>query len=416
MFDRDKWAEVFQVLGKNPLRTIATAFGVVWGIMMLIIMIGSGNGLQNGVQGNMQRVTNHMSVWSQTTTKAYGGFNRGRRFSLDISDIDYLKQNIPEMDIITPRGQMGGYRGSENVVRGIKTGAYTVHGDTPDFIKIESKLITQGRFLNWGDLEAVRKVCVIGETVYRELFEKGEDPIGEYIEIGGVNMQVIGMYKSQLMGEAAEEDTKTIYIPVTVWQKIANSGSSIGWMSMTTKPGYSVAEMEEKVLAALRKRHKIHPEDTRALGSYNAERRFNEMNAVFGGIRTLSWFVGVLTLFAGIVGVSNIMLVIIKERTREIGVRKAMGATPFAIVSQVLLESLFLSAIAGFVGVIFGVWLLELVSLYTTSDSGSFKNPGVDINVIIGALAVLIVSGLFAGLIPAIRAVSIKPVDALRAE
>jgi putative ABC transport system permease protein len=416
MFDRDKWAEVFQVLGKNPFRTVATAFGVVWGIMMLIIMIGSSNGLQNGIASNSTRVTNHMSVWSQSTTKAYAGFNRGRRFELNLDDIEYLKQTVPEMDVVAPRGQLGGYQGSANVVRERKTGAYTVHGDTPNFVKIEPKDITKGRFLNWGDLENVRKVCVIGETVYRELFEKGEEPIGEYIEVAGVTMQVVGVYETQLMGEAADEDTKTIYIPITVWQKIANSGSYIGWMSMTSKDGYSVAEMEEKVKAALKVRHKIHPEDTRALGSYNAERQYLQMNAVFDGIRALSWFVGILTLFAGIVGVSNIMLVIIKERTREIGVRKAVGATPYSIVSQVLLESLFLSAIAGFIGIILGVWLLELVNLYTTGSAGSFRNPSVDIEVILAALVVLIISGVFAGLIPAIRAVSIKPVEALRAE
>ncbi len=417
MFDRDKWMEVFQVLGKNPFRTAATAFGVMWGIMMLIIMMGSGNGLENGVKANFNAVTNSMALWTQTTTKPYAGFKQGRRFDMRSSDVDYLLQNVPEIAILSPRNSLGGYRGSNNVTRGIKTGVFSIFGDTPDYNRIEPRPLEAGRFLNWNDLENNRKVCVIGTRVYSELYDKGEEPIGTYIQVQGVNFMVVGMYRSTLSGEAAQEDTKNIFVPFTTFQKAFNYGDVVGWMSIVSKDDVPVSVMEEKIVEKLKVRHKIHPDDDRAFGHWNAEKSFNEMNGVFIGIRVLSWFVGVLTLLAGIIGVSNIMLVIIKERTKELGVRKALGATPYTIVSQILLESLFLSAIAGFVGVILGVWLLEGVNaMLAGSETGNFKNPGVDFKVVFYALVILIISGTLAGLMPAIRAVRISPVEALRDE
>jgi len=416
MFDRDKWAEVIQVLSKNPFRTAATAFGVMWGIMMLIVMMGSGKGLENGVTANFNRVTNCMFIWTQATTKAYAGFKEGRRFNLRSGDVEYLKNNVPEIGILSPRNQLGGYRGENNVTRGILTGSFSVFGDTPDYIKIEPRPIVKGRFINWSDLDDLRKVCVIGERVYQELFEKGEEPIGEYIKISGVNFQVIGVYESSYSGERAEEDTKSIFVPFTTFQKAFNYGDIVGWMSITSKEDVPVSVMEEKIIENLKSRHKVHPEDNRAFGHFNLEEEFNQMKGIFNGIRGLSWFVGVLTLIAGIIGVSNIMLVIVKERTSEIGVRKALGATPWNIVSQVMLESLFLSALAGFLGVILGVWLLEFVAQFVEGQDGSFRNPGVEFRVVMAALIVLMISGSLAGLIPAIRAVRIKPIEALRTE
>lgn len=416
MFDRDKWAEVIQVLSKNPFRTAATAFGVMWGIMMLIVMMGSGKGLENGVTANFNRVTNCMFIWTQSTTKAYAGFKEGRRFNLRSGDVEYLKSNVPEIDILSPRNQLGGYRGENNVTRGIRTGSFSVFGDTPDYIKIEPRPIIKGRFINWADLDELRKVCVIGKRVYEELFEKGEEPIGKYVKISGVNFQVIGVYKSAYSGERAEEDTKSIFVPFTTFQKAFNYGDIVGWMSITSKEEIPVSVMESNIIEKLKVRHKIHPEDNRAFGHFNLEEEFKQMNGIFTGIRGLSWFVGIFTLIAGIIGVSNIMLVIVKERTSEIGVRKAMGATPWDIVSQVMLESLFLSALAGFVGVILGVWLLELVATFVEGQEGTFRNPGVEFRIVLSALTVLMFSGALAGLIPAIRAVRIKPIEALRTE
>lgn len=417
MFDKDKWIEVFQVLGKNPFRTAATAFGVMWGILMLIIMMGSGNGLENGVKANYASSTNSLSLWTQTTTKPYAGFKQGRRFELRSGDVEFLKENVPEIEILSPRNSLGGYRGENNVTRGIKTGVYSVYGDTPDYIRIQPRPIEGGRFLNWNDLENNRKVCVIGTKVYRELFDKGEDPIGSYIQIKGVNFMVIGMYKTTLSGEDADEDTKNIFVPFTTFQKAFNYGDVVGWMSIVAKDDIPISSIEQKIIGQLKERHKVHPEDDRAFGYWNTQKSFDEMNSLFGGIRALSWFVGVLTLLAGIIGVSNIMLVIVKERTKEIGVRKALGATPYDIVSQILLEALFLSAMAGFVGVIAGVWLLEGVNaMLAGSETGNFKNPGVDFKLVFTALTILIIGGTFAGLMPAVRAVRISPVEALRDE
>ncbi len=417
MFDRDKWIEVFQVLGKNPFRTAATAFGVMWGIMMLIIMMGSGNGLENGVTSNFNGVTNCMFIWTQSTSKPYAGFKQGRRFELRSGDVEFLKANVPEIELISPRNQLGGYRGSNNTTRGIRTGVYQIYGDTPDVFIIEPRPLNQGRVINWSDVENNRKVCVIGTRVEKELFEKGENPIGQFVKIQGVNFMVVGVYRSTRTGQDAEEDTKNIFVPFTTFQKAFNFGDTVGWLSITSKPDVLVSDMETKILDQLKVRHKIHPEDMRAFGYYNSEKEFLEMNGLFSGIRFLSWFVGVLTLLAGVIGVSNIMLVIIKERTKEIGVRKALGATPYSIVSQIMLESLFLSCIAGFLGVILGVWLLEAINLALEgSEGGNFKNPGVNFKVVFSALVVLIVSGTLAGLMPAIRAVRISPVEALRDE
>ncbi len=416
MFDRDKWIEVFQVLGKNPFRTAATAFGVMWGIMMLIIMMGSGKGLENGVNSNFNRVTNSMSVWSQSTTMAYKGFKRGRSIELNSADVAYLKSTVPDIDLISPRAQLGGYRGGNNVTHGIRTGAFTVIGDTPDYIKIEPRDFNRGRFINWDDLDESRKVCVIGERVYAELFNKTEEPLGSYIQINGVNFMVVGTFQSRQSGEQAEEDTKTIFMPLTTFQKAFNWGDQIGWMTLTAKADVDVAVMADEVINALKERHTVNPKDDRAFGHWNMQKMYRRMTGIFGGIRALSWIVGILTLFAGIIGVSNIMLVIIKERTNELGVRKALGATPWNIVSQILLEALFLSAIAGFLGIICGVWLLEGVNMAIGKGSTSFVNPGVSFKVLFSALIVLVFGGMLAGLLPAIRAVRIKPIEALRTE
>lgn len=417
MLDKDKWTEILQVLGKNPFRTAATAFGVMWGILMLILMMGSGRGLENGVRSNFNEVTNCMFVWTQTTTKAYAGFRQGRRFDLRSEDVAYLRNAVPEIDVISPRNSLGGYRGANNVVRGIRTGVYQIYGDTPDYQRIERRPISEGRFLNWADLEGHRKVCVIGTRVLNEMYAKGESPIGTYIRIQGVNFMVVGVYRSTLQGEAAEEETKNIFVPFTTFQKAFNGGDKVGWMSITSKADIPVSLMEAKVIEKLKLRHKIHPDDDRAFGHYNREESFKQMMMTFEGIRYLSWFVGILTLLAGIIGVSNIMLVIIKERTKEIGVRKALGATPWNIVSQILMESLFLSCIAGFLGIIVGVWTLEGVNaLLAGSEGGNFQNPGVDFKLVFTALLVLIIGGTLAGLLPAVRAVGISPVEALRDE
>jgi putative ABC transport system permease protein len=419
MFDRDKWLEIYQVLSKNAFRTTATAFGVFWGIFMLIIMLGAGQGLEKGATADfMYRATNSAAIWTRSTTKAHGGFKAGRRFEMNNSDIDFLRENVEDLDILCPRNQLGGYRGSNNVIRGTKTGAFSIYGDYPDYIKIEPRPITRGRFINDRDIEERRKICVIGERVYDIMFEKGEEPIGKYISINGVAFMVVGTYASMQKGERAEEDTQTIFVPFTTFQKAFNYGDVIGWLSVTAKPGVLASDLETKIKEALKSRHKVHPDDDRAFGSWNMEKEFLRLSSVFGGIRSMSWFVGVLTLFAGIIGVSNIMLVIIKERTNEFGVRRAVGATPANVRTQIILEAIILTSVAGFLGIIAGVWSLEGVNALIESqgNTGSFRNPGVDFNIVMIALAVLIFSGALAGVLPANRALNVKTIEALRAE
>lgn len=420
MFDRDKWNEIYQVLAKNPFRTAATAFGVFWGIFMLIIMLGAGQGLERGVKADFQyRATNSMYLWTRSTTKAHAGFRVGRNFNLHNNDIAYLQQNLEELEYLCPRNQLGGYRGGDNVTRGTRTGAFSIYGDYPDYFKIEPRPLDKGRILNDRDIEESRKVCVIGDRVVDILFEKGEDPIGEYITISGVAFMVVGTYNSRQQGERAEEDTKSIFVPFTTFQKAFNYGDVIGWIAATALPAYSVQTMEQKIRDLLKARHKIHPEDDRAFGSWNMAERFQEVSMVFGGIRALSWFVGILTLLAGVIGVSNIMLVIIKERTREFGIRRALGATPWTIRFQILLESVVLTAIAGFLGIIAGVWSLEGIDAFLSAQpdgGGAMRNPGVEFGIVMVAFVVLIVSGAMAGLLPANRALRIRTIEALRAE
>ena len=418
MFDRDKWQEVFHVLEKNKLRTFLTAFGVFWGIFMLIVLLGSGNGLRNGVVGDFGgHATNSMFLWTQSTSMPYSGFNRGRRFNFHNEDVEYIRRNIPEVAILSPRAQMGGHRGSNNVVRGLKTAAFNVHGDYPEYNLIEPVNLIQGRYINKLDIDYKRKVCVIGQEVVNTLFLAGEEPIGDYIEINGISFKVVGVFKSKQRGEQAEEEEKSVKIPLTTFQRAFNWGDIIAWFAITSVDEVPVSVMEEKVIALLKSKYKVHPDDPRAFGHFNLEKEFIKMNGLFNGISWLSWFVGVLTLIAGVIGVSNIMLIIVKERTQEIGVRRAIGATPFAIKTQIILESVFLTSIAGFIGIIAGTWTLVGVNaLIGEAETGSFKNPEISLITVLVALTVLIVSGALAGLIPAQRAVKIKPIEALRDE
>ncbi len=420
MFDRDKWAEIYQVLSKNPFRTAATAFGVFWGIFMLIIMLGAGKGLEKGVTADFQyTATNSMFLWTQGTSKAYAGFKVGRNFEMTNADMQFLRDNVKEIEYLCPRNQLGGYRGGDNVTRGIKTGAFSINGDYPEYFHVEPRPVTAGRFINDRDMVEFRKVCVIGDQVVKILFEPGEDPIGEYLTISGVAFMVVGTYSTRQKGERAEEDTKTIFLPFSTFQKAFNYGDQIGWIAVTAKPQYSVSDMETVIRGHLKERHKIHPEDDRAFGSWNMEKNFREITMVFAGIRGLSWFVGVLTLLAGIIGVSNIMLVIIKERTNEFGVRRALGATPWNVRMQILTESVVLTSLAGFLGIIAGVWALEGIDglLQAQEDGGgAMRNPGVEFGIVMTALAVLIIAGALAGLLPANRALKVKTIEALRAE
>jgi putative ABC transport system permease protein len=418
MFDRDSWQEIFSTIKKNKLRTTLTAFGVFWGIFMLVIMLGSGNGLRNSVEDDFDGfATNSFFVWTQKTTKPYKGFQPGRRFNYRNGDTEAIKAAIAEAEYVCPRNQLGGYQGGNNVTRGVKTGQFSIYGDYPEFQKIQPMKNFRGRFINDVDISQKRKVAVIGNRVREVLFENDEDVMGQYIRINGVYFQIVGEFKARGSGNQGGDEAQTIYIPFTTFQTAFNFGDIVGWYSITSKKDIPVKYVEDKVIELLKVRHNIAPDDLLAVGHWNMGEEYGKITGLFNGIDLLVWVVGIGTLLAGVIGVSNIMLIVVKERTKEIGVKRALGATPGLIVGQIILESVFLTTIAGYFGLLFGIGLLELISSSMgNEDGGFFKNPEVDLNVAMTALAVLIVSGALAGLIPARRAVQIKPIEALRAD
>jgi putative ABC transport system permease protein len=416
-FDSDRLTEIFSTLSRNKLRTALTAFGVFWGIFMLIIMLGSGNGLSNGVMQMFSgEVSNAVYIWTQNTSIPYKGLPRNRQYNFENADIDAIRKQVAEVDVLAPANQLGGYRGESNVVHGNKTGPFIVRGDFPEIRSINSFRISAGRFINYNDIHEKRKVCVIGEQVKDVLFAR-EDPVGQSLKINGIYFEVLGVYGVDKAGEDAQERMQTIYTPFTTFQQAFNWGDKISWITMTPKIGIDASFAEEKVKTLLRARHKIAPGDVRAIGSWNTEKEFKKITGLFTGIRILVWIVGSGTLLAGVIGVSNIMLIIVRERTREIGIRRAIGATPASVMTQVMLESIFLTSVAGYFGLVCGIGVLELVDHFLQqAPAGMFSQPGVDINTAVKALGILVASGAVAGIIPARHAASVPPVEALRAD
>jgi len=412
MFDSDRWGEIWQTLSRNKLRSILTAFGVGWGIFVLIIMLGAGNGLANGVNGAFSGwASNSCFMWTQSTSIPYMGFPRGRGFSFNNSDVEAIRRNVPGVDALAPRLQLGGWQGNNNVSYNGKTGPFTVNGDVPDILKVQGTEIISGRFLNEKDLIDDRKVCVIGQRVVDVLYGTN-DPLGTFIKINGVYFRVIGTHRSKASSEMSEDQDATIYIPFTTFQRAFNAMNEVHWFAITAQKGTKASELEKNIKKLMAERHKVHPDDELAFGSFNVEEMFDMTNNLFLAITGLGWFVGILTLISGVIGVSNIMLVIVRERTQEIGIRRSLGATPTNITVQILLEALTLTFLAGYVGLISGVGLLGLVG--PLFESPFFSRPEVDLTVALVSLVVLITCGLFAGLVPARRALSIRAVEALR--
>lgn len=415
MFDRDKWNEIWETISRNKLRSFLTMLGVSWGIFLLVVVLGMANGLENGVtSGFGSYSTNSMFTWAMRTTMPYGGFKRGRWVRLTNSDTEALRQNIKQAEVVAPRLQLGGWRGSNNVVYKGETGAFNVYGDVPEFTRIEKVNVVQGRFLNVRDIEENRKVCVIGTKVKSQLF-KGHDPIGEYIKIQGVYFKVVGLHSPISTANMNEGKDASIHIPFSTFQRAFNSMDRVHWFSIMGKPGTDVAAMQAEVKTLLSERHTVHPEDPLAFGGFNLQEPFQMMNMLFWAIGLVGWIVGFFTLLAGAIGVSNIMIVIIQERTKEIGIRRSLGATPRNIVSQIILEAITLTFIAGALGLMAGISLLEVVASMGL-DNEYFSAPGVDISVAVAALVILILCGLVAGWVPAKRAIKVNTVDALRAE
>lgn len=419
LFERDTWVEIGLSLRKNKLRTFLTGFGVSWGIFMLIIMLGAGNGLKNGVTGEFgDFATNSFFVWTQQTTIPYKGFPRGRYFNFVTEDVEAVKNEVPEIDIVAPKlqgGRWGG--GGDNVVRGKHSGSFTINGDYPEVFQIDPVKIENGRLLNKRDIEDKRKVAVIGTRVRELMFEPEEDPVGQQLKIQGVYFTVVGVVAPKGNMNMGGDKKETIWMPFSTLQQVYNYGNIVGYFAMTSKPDVPASVAEKKVRRLLAERHQVSPDDEMALGGFNIENEFKKMTGLFMGINTIIWIVGFGTLLAGIIGISNIMLVVVKERTKEIGVRRAIGATPINIIAQIMMEAIVLTFFSGLMGLLAGVWILEgLNPLLAQSEDSFIRNPEVHLGIAFTAIIVLVITGTFAGFLPAKRAIKIKAIDALRDE
>ena len=416
IFERDNWQEIFATIRKNKLRTFLTMLGVFWGIFMLVIMLGSGNGLRNGILKDFAgTATNSFFVWAQQTTKAYKGMKPARNFNYTMADADALKR-LEELDVVSPLNQLGGHEGTNNVLRGLKTAACEIQACYPNISRISDIKMRYGRFINDLDIQEKRKICVIGPRVAELLFKKNENVIGEYIRINGVYFRVVGLTSVTAGGNDGREQAQRINIPFSTFQNAFNYGDVVGWFAIKSKDQIPAEQSEAKVMSILKERHKIAPDDEKAIGHWNMAVEFNKLNGLFIGIEILVWIVGIGTLLAGVIGISNIMLIVVKERTKEIGVKRALGAVPSQIIGQIVLEAVFLTSISGYFGLVIGIGLLEALDSAIGNSGEMFTNPTVDLAVAIKALSILIISGALAGLIPASKAVAIKPVEALRTE
>lgn len=410
MLDRDKWQELYSTLSKNKLRTFLTGFSVAWGIMMLVILLAAGEGLRNGVEGEfLDDATNTLWVNGGRTSVPYGGFQPNRIITVTNDDHQSVTDEISE--IKASSGSKNFW--SASIVFGQQSSTFQVRAVEPLMQRLENSTIVEGRYLNKQDMREERKVAVIGQQVQKELFG-ALNPIGKYVDINGVNFQVVGLYADA--GGENEEDN--LYVPLPVGQKVLSSQpEDLSRFIVAFDESYTLAQsedLEKKVRMQLAQRHQFDPTDKRALRIWNRRANMQEAIAVIGGIQLFVWIIGLGTIVAGVVGVSNIMLIVVKERTREFGIRKSLGATPRAIVALVLQESVLITFISGYLGLALGVLLVELLGRNISHDF--FKNPQVNFAVALATLAILVLAGTLAGWIPARKAARIQPIEALRDE
>lgn len=409
MFDFDKWQEILSTIRKNKLRTFLTGFSVAWGIFMLIILLGAGQGLQNGVTNEFKAdATNSIWISGGQTSMPYKGLKPGRNIGFRNDDYDLIKRELKGAENVSSRYHV--WQGNTITYKN-KFGSFDIKACHPKHQNIEKATILEGRFLNDLDVDNFRKVVVIGEIVKDALF--GTEPaIGEYVNVSGVPFRVVGIFKD----EGSEQETRRAYLPISTAQRIFVGYDEVHQITFTTKPDVSVdesLEMEKYIAEIMATKHKFDVNDKRAIHIWNNLENFQQFVNVFAGIRIFVWIIGIGTILAGIVGISNIMLITVKERTKELGIRKALGATPWSVVSLIMQESILITSFAGYFGLVAGVGLIELISS-NIPPSEMFERPEVDFGVAIGATLILIFSGAIAGLIPARRAAKIKPVVALR--
>ena len=417
MFDIDKYKEIWLTIKRNKLRSFLTGFGVAWGIFMFVIMMGIGSGFFNGIQQNIDGISqNSVFVFPSTTTVEYKGFNAGRSWELTISDIEMLKDNIPQIQYVS--GTVYSYFGGK-VMRGERSDDYGFRGVDDNFSKMEKATVLQGREFNRLDVLEKRKVCLIGKYVYEQMFEKDEDPIGKQLCVNGLYYNVVGVVSGSDNMSLFGRLNETVVIPISTMQQVNGMGQDIHSLSIVVYDDVNVTKIEQQIKDLLKSVHNIAPQDDAAIDMFNLQQMFLIFRYLFLGIQILIWIVGVGTLLAGVVGISNIMLVSVRERTNEIGIRRALGAKPSVILKQIMGESLTLTFIAGYAGFFFAVLILAVIDkISQANESGEsmFADPQISFPMAIGALVVLIVFGLLAGIIPARNALKIKAIDAIREE
>lgn len=410
MFDLDKWQEIFSTIQKNKLRTFLTGFSVAWGIFMLIILQGSGKGLQNGVQTQFEgSATNSVWIWSGQTSKPYAGMQPGRYVRMTNQDHEHVAQHISGVDKISSRYNVWG---SGIISYQNESGSYRIRTVHPDYAYIENLEIPQGRFINNLDISDHRKSVVISTKVKEELFKERE-AIGAYINVNDVPFKVVGLFNDKSNNS---DNMHMVYLPISTAQRAFGGGNRVNLIAFSVGDA-SVEEakaIEASVKSSLAARHRFDPTDERALGSWNSAESYDQFMRLFRSISMFVWVIGIGTIIAGVVGVSNIMMIVVKDRTKEIGIRKAIGASPHSVIGLIMQEAILITGFAGYVGLVLGVGLLELIS--GSIDTPFFRHPQVDINVAVGATVLLVIAGALAGFFPARKAAAIKPIIALRDE
>lgn len=411
--DFDSFSEILNVLTRNKSRTFLTGFGVFWGVFMLVGLVGGGDGLKEILNNNLAGfATNSAVVWAQPTTKPYHGFRKGRQWTLNYDDIKRLRAHVPELDVITPTISRWG----ANATHDDRSASGIIKGVLPEMQKVSEPKMMYGRYINQMDISQGRKVCVIGKQVYKSLFPKGGDPCRDVIRIDSVYFSVVGVNYSDGNMNVNGNDQQAVFLPLSLVQQIYNRGHNVDIICVTGKPGVVMSDITDKIRHVIAKAHDVAPDDEKGVMVFNTEMMFSMVDNMFRGINMLIWLVGIGTLLAGAIGVSNIMMVTVRERTVEIGIRRAIGATPRNILSQIIQESILLTSIAGMSGILFVVLVLQGLEMANTTDGVAAAHFQISFWTAIGAVVLLSVLGVLAGLAPALRAMSIKPVDAMRDE
>ena len=414
--DIDTYREIVDTITRNKARSFLTGFGVFWGVFMLVALMGGGQGLKEMLEKNFEGFAqNTVVIGAEQTTKPYKGFRKGRWWSMDYKDIDRLKQRVPELEAVVPM-IFSRWRGSNTAYYGDQKTQPRIQGTVPEMVKVITPKMYYGRYLNDVDMREQRKVCVIGKKIYKELFREGGDPCGKKIRVDSTYFEVIGVDYAEggisFNGRAEEKIT----LPITLMQSLFNRGNEVDLIAATGREGVVMSKITDRIRETVARAHFVDPTDEQGAIVFNTELMFQMVDNLFKGVNFLIWLVGLGTLLAGAIGVSNIMMVTVRERTTEIGIRRAIGATPKMILSQIISESILLTLVAGMSGILFGVMILQMLELANTEDG--IVNAHFQVSFWTAIFCAFVVSslGVLAGLAPAARAMSIKPVDAMRDE